>query len=685
MPRNDAPLLIVATAAPAAEAIALLGERFAERSVTAAYLGDDAEAWPIDARWIRWTRGELEDLERLRGEFLAFLDAWPRQRFSALGGRSFDEAFRLPDGYSIWWTGPGVARHPDHGVFTQLRDVWSIAAAIERSRCGSLVLLGPDHQVAAVVAEKCRESGIAFEVSPSRARPDTNAWSGRWAFLCSSLVNYLGSPLTAALRAFLCRRRVRYRPEPPEERAKPAVVMTALFPREFRVHGRRGQIAFWSEVSAEFERAAPHVRLRYLLHTTVDPFGDLGVDRWHCHRAWPELRKLAGLAPLPNQTVGWRAWLRSGWPLIKTLAAYCRLERTSEFRGSFRFAGCDVASLYAPLLRRAIGRLHKWSHDVSAFETSLRAVGNVRAVLLMGELYPFAMPVIAAAQNLGIATIGAQHGTIFPMHLMYAPPPGQIEAAPTPDCFAAYGEFVKATLCEIGAFPQDRVAVVGSPRFDHLVRDAVDSASARDLLGLPRDKHIILLATQIYPWFKLAARALFEAVRERGDVVVCVKMHPHDRTLDEYRCLAAEVGAADVRFYSERFAELLAACDVLVSGSSTATLEAILLGRRTICINFSTEPDRYPYVAEGGSLGATNAAGLRAAVAAALDPRLRTQHETARRQFLERHLGPTVDGRAANAFVALVQEIIAAGEIIRALKSPSEASSRAARHLASRG
>lgn len=685
MPRNDAPLLIVATAAPAAEAIASLGERFADRSVTAVYLGDDAEAWPIDARWTRWTRGDLEDLERLRGEFLAFLDAWPRQRFSALGGKSFDEALRLPDGYSIWWTGPGVARHPDHGVFTQLRDVWSIAAAIERSRCGSLVLLGPDRQVAAIVAEKCRESGIAFEVSPPSAPPASSDWSGRWAFLFSSLVNYLGSPFAATLRAFLCNRRVRYRPEPPQEREQPAVVMTALFPREFRVHGDRAEIAFWSEVSAEFERATPHVRLRHLLHTTADRFANLGLDRWHCHRAWPELRKLAGLAPLPNQTVGWRAWLKSAWPLIKTLAAYCRLERTSEFRGSFRFAGCDVAPLYAPLLRRAIGRVHKWSHDVAAFEASLRAVGNVRAVLLMGELYPFAMPVIAAARNLGIATIGAQHGTIFPMHLMYTPPPGQIDAAPTPDRFAAYGEFSEATLCEIGAFPKDRVAVVGSPRFEHLVRDAVDSTSARDLLELPRDKRVIVLATQIYPWFKLAARALFEAVRERGDVVVCVKMHPHDRTLDEYRRLTAEVGAANVRFYADRFAELLAACDVLVSGSSTATLEAILLGRRTICINFSTEPDRYPYVAEGGSLGATNAAGLHGAIAAALDPRLAAQHETARRQFLERHLGPTVDGRAASAFVDLVLRTIAAGESGPALKNPSEASSRAAKRLASPG
>lgn len=657
MPANDAPALIVATATPTVESIASLGEQFAGRPVIAAYLGDGAEAWPVDARWTRWLRRDLEDLERLREEFLAFLDAWPRQRFAALRGKSFDETFRLPDGYSIWWTGPGAARHPDHGVFTQLRDVWSIAAAIERSGCGSLVLTGCDRRVAAVAAQKCRDAGIAFETFPRSASPAASIWSGRWAFLFSSLVNYLGSPFAAALRAFICKRRVRNRPEPPEERAKPAVVMTALFPREFRLRGERAEIAFWSEVATEFDRAAPRLRLRYLLHTTADRFANLGLDRWHCHRAWPELDKLAGLAPLPSRTVGWRAWLKSAWPLCKTLGAYCRLERTDEFRGSFRFAGCNVAPLYAPLLRRAIGRVHKWLPDVASFESSLKTVGQVRAVLVYGELYPLGMPVIAAARNLGLRTIGVQHGTIFPMHLIYMAPPGQMSGTPTPDWFAAYGEYTRDAMTNGGAFPADRIVVVGAPRLDALLTAPPDKAQARAALDLPADKRVVVFATQVYPWFHAAGRALFAAARDRTDCVVCVKLHPKDTTLDVYRQAAADLRATNVRFYSDRFDELLAACDVLVSGSSTATLEAILAGRETICVNFSTEPDRYPYVADGGSLGATNAAEMHAALALALDGEQRAGREAQRRAFLQRHVGPTADGRAAATLAEYVLRV----------------------------
>jgi UDP-N-acetylglucosamine 2-epimerase len=182
----------------------------------------------------------------------------------------------------------------------------------------------------------------------------------------------------------------------------------------------------------------------------------------------------------------------------------------------------------------------------------------------------------------------------------------------------------------------------------------------------------------VYPWFKAAAQALFEIVRGREDVVVCVKTHPHDTSLEDYRRAAAEAKAANVRFYRDRFDELLNACDVLVSGSSTAMLEAILLGRRTICINFSNEPDRYPYVAEGGSLGASSAAELRSAIAAALDPELADEQNAARRRFLSRHVGPTVDGQAARVFTESVRNVIAAAEAETATKSPTAEPAREA-------
>lgn len=657
---HDVPVLVMANVAPSLAALAWIEERFAGRRIVALYLADDAEAWPLPKNAARLTRGDVEDLERLRTEFLQFVDAWPRQTFGGVcGGKSFDDVFRRADGYSLWWTGPGIQRHPDHGVFTKLRDVWSFAAAMERSQSNAVVLIGNDAALAAVISQRCGELGVAFEVAPESSSPATDTWSGRLRFAVAAMANYLTSPWTAAIRAAVCRWRVGRRKESAEDRRRPAVVMTSLFPREFRRRGEGAEVAFWSEVSAEFERAAPQIRLRHLMHTTADKFNGLGPDRLHCHRAWPELNRLDGLVPLPEQAVGWGAWLRAAGPFLRTLLRYCRLEGQSDFRSSFRFAGCDVAALYVPALRKTIGRTHKWAMTVVAFENSLRAAGNVRAVLLMGEMYEFGMLVIAAARRLGIITIGAQHGTLFPMHLIYTVPAGQVERSPAPDWFAAYGEFAKETLTEIGKFPVRRVVITGSPRFDRLSQATVGRNEARRQLELPLDKPVILFATQIYPWFKRAARALFEAARDRPDCVVCVKTHPHDTTGDTYRRMAAEAGATNVRFFADRFNELLSACDVLISGSSTVVLEAILLGRRTICINFSTEPDRYPYATEGGSLGAKNGQELADALDAVLDPQRAQQLSTDRARFLARHVGPSADGQAAEVFVRMVLDAIA--------------------------
>jgi hypothetical protein len=76
-------------------------------------------------------------------------------------------------------------------------------------------------------------------------------------------------------------------------------------------------------------------------------------------------------------------------------------------------------------------------------------------------------------------------------------------------------------------------------------------------LGVSVSKKVILLATQYYPWFREAARALFEAVAERADCVVCVKTHPRDVPLDIYRRLAGSVGAQNVCFFDDRFSSMI--------------------------------------------------------------------------------------------------------------------------------
>jgi hypothetical protein len=141
--------------------------------------------------------------------------------------------------------------------------------------------------------------------------------------------------------------------------------------------------------------------------------------------------------------------------------------------------------------------------------------------------------------------------------------------------------------------------------------------------------------------------------------------------LDEVADLAEDFGAKNVRYFEDQLDELLAACDVLISASSTTILEATLIGRKSICVNFSGEPDDYPYVDEGVSLPAKSIAELRDAVNRATSQDVNEAVEARRTEFLWRHLGPSTSGQAAECLARKVLSLCGQSGDDRDILQPS--------------
>ena len=83
-------------------------------------------------------------------------------------------------------------------------------------------------------------------------------------------------------------------------------------------------------------------------------------------------------------------------------------------------------------------------------------------------------------------------------------------------------------------------------------------------------------------------------------------------------------------------------------------LEAILAGRHTICVNFSSQPDPYPYARDGGSLPARSGGELLRALDLAFDPAAQQRLEQDRQRFLVRHAGPSAEGQGADTLAGYV-------------------------------
>ncbi len=627
-------------------------------AVTVLNLDADSADRSLPDNWQSVATGELLDGDALRDDFLAFLDAWPRRVL--FGGKSFDQLFSRPGGYSLWWTGPGAERHPDAGVFPKLKVLWIADRAIRRHSPERVLIYTRQPDVAHALASRCEREECLYEFLPGSADGSLDPCPSGLSWFCVSLLWLLAWPWYVLVRAVFARLMTPGLKNPGPKNlgtrgSAPSIVYSSEFFRSSQIEQGRVSVCFWDGLRSALAKADPLMQCVYL-PTILFPgrYREYrSVGRLY-HTGWRLLRQLSNIAPMRERYAALGAQLRTAPSHLAALIRYWRLERTGEYRNSFVFANADVAALYVPSLRRTFSRFGVWAQAVAAITKSIKAVGEVRVVLVTEEMYQSGMLLIAAAKRLGIPVVGVQHGTIFPLHLNYTIPPGHLEGAPAPDYFAAYGQQAKDTVSKYGAFPRDRVWITGSPRFDSLVNDPPDAASARAELGLPSRKKIVLLATQDYPWFQRVAEAVFTALGNSSEHLICVKTHPRDVPLDVYRQIARRTETENVRFFNDHFDRLLTACDVLVSGSSTTVFEAILLGRKAICANFSEEPDRYPYSRDGGALAARSEPQMRESLEHIFREDRAEDLAGRREEFLRQHAGPSAEGRAAETLAGLV-------------------------------
>jgi hypothetical protein len=598
--------------------------------------------------WKRLDLREVFDADKFRTDFLNFFERWPQS--PSLNAKSFDQLFRRPGGYSVWWTSVGSERQHSGKFLTELKAIWIVDQAIEFVGPERVLSFTRNKFLSAAIEARCRNGSRPIKLLRTCSHLPSDPFAGRFRWVLSALRQVACIPLRATIRSLVARWCTAGQSNRTIERG-PAVVFTSRNTDYVRLEGNEIHVWFWNGQYQALKSRLPALRQLFLLRRWGRLLGGRWVTQLY-HTAWSRMTKLKDAAPISERYIALGPWLRAVSPQIRDIFRYARLENSAAFRESFVFAGADVACLFVPAIRKAVAASAQWAQTVGAVAESLRAVGNVQAVVVAEELYRAAMPDIAAARELGIPSIGVQHGTIMPAHLIYTPPRGHIDGAPIPDYLAVFSEFAKEVVSEIGSFPPDRVWITGAPRLDHLVNDPPDKLKARARLAIPAAKRVVLIPTQTFAWFARAVWAVLTILKHRDDCLVCIKTHPKTVAMSAtaYKLMSQEIGADNVLYFADRFEDLLAACDVLISASSTTLLEALILARQAICVNFSDEPDWYPYVDEGGALGARTIDELRTALDLALAGDTGLNGDTARQQFLRRHAGPAAGGLGAKTF-----------------------------------
>lgn len=295
----------------------------------------------------------------------------------------------------------------------------------------------------------------------------------------------------------------------------------------------------------------------------------------------------------------YRVEITKRWQKIK--------EGSETLRSSFVYQGVDIWPLIEPRLDYVF--LQLFPDAVRRIETTKRFVDKekVKLFLFHDDALHERKTVATVARNLGIESLVIQHGVLG----------HPIDCLPLrADRIAVWGEGMADWFIRHGISAK-RVPVTGCPRFDRYFakpkrsreevckRLNIDPSTQKVVLALQWSSRRSLLANIVPDDQDIVelSQFVFECVREVAMTKLIIKFAPRDRRAKIYMEILKDSSGDEITFVTDTDPfDVLTVCDVLVTFSSTMALEAMILGKPAIIINFRGKNLYNPYTELGKPL-----------------------------------------------------------------------------------
>ena len=232
------------------------------------------------------------------------------------------------------------------------------------------------------------------------------------------------------------------------------------------------------------------------------------------------------------------------------------------------------------------------------------------------------------------------------------------------DKIAVTGEFAKEILTQCGV-DRDRLVVTGRPTYDALIRaeDHFEKDEICRRLGLDPTRKIVVYTSENLPALEseVMGRAICQAVKQFSGLQFVVKVHPSELDLSMYHRMTKDMGVEALITRDANIYEVLYVCDALITGFSATALDAMMLDKPVITINFTGLEDPLPFAESGAAIGVYEAKDLRGAVENGLfNEEDREKLREARERFIYEHAYKK-DGKSTERVIKLIERMVAAG------------------------
>lgn len=258
------------------------------------------------------------------------------------------------------------------------------------------------------------------------------------------------------------------------------------------------------------------------------------------------------------------------------------------------------------------------------------------------------------ARTRGVPTACLMHGAVSGSPL---------QAHHLTDRFLAYGNASRDILVGLG-FPEARIAVVGAPHVA-AARPAADTHPAiRRLLDLAPGAPWVLVATS-GPGHSVSeashqrlVRALAAIASRHPELKLLAKLHRKDRESYYVEATREAKGLAWVPAGTpgvpDDIADWLPGCSLLVTGASTAAVDALLWGVPVMTVDFDGDLGAADFIEAGTTLHVRDEAGLERELAKGFPRGYRRPPLEAARLYLENSFAARGSQAAERAAAALV-------------------------------
>lgn len=307
------------------------------------------------------------------------------------------------------------------------------------------------------------------------------------------------------------------------------------------------------------------------------------------------------------------------WRAAKRLhQEYQSLASGEGLKHSLKLHDIPLYDLVEPNLSLTFSRKHL-TMVTTIFETAkhIMEIENPDAVIVCGEFVVFERAIMAAAKLKGIPVLSVQHGIYSPyfIHYNYLPqdigPNREATApySPVADKFAVYGQQDKDNFVQRGRIRESDIIVSGQPRYDILARADKIFNREKTFKKLNLD-----LGKKLVTWMSLSQsftpqenernrKAVYNAIKPLKDVQLVIKLHPsEDQKAAQYR-KDKSFKPTIVGGWGTLTFELLNASDVVITHYCSTAIEAIILNKPVIVIDFSGKLTWVPYVECGAAIG----------------------------------------------------------------------------------